>query len=516
VANTIARSPEDFIMIIDEAHRGAGVSDRARKSIMQKFITGSDADGLPPVPLVLGMSATPQRFTELLGNTTRTQRPIIITPDMVRESGLLKDLILVTCPKSAPHSDLTLLEAAAAKWKHFRDRWEKYCLNERETTIVRPVLVVQVEDGTEGILTRTPLHDVVRVIERQIGLLQTNEIVHCFQDKEEIIYGSRIIRRMDASRVQDSSEVKVVLFKTALTTGWDCPRAEVMMSFRRAKDPTSIAQLVGRMIRTPLARRIESDERLNMVELLLPHYDADALEGVLAKLRNPDDGISTEVTLKAIEYSRNPMFGEVFDHLGNLSTYSVNRAPKMSDLKRALRLAGMLVSTGIDTAADEHVRGSFTGKLRELRDEYASENSEWTKLVREGGEIEVDIASVAIGDMTVSGRRSVRMVMLGENIDKLFDAAGRKLAAGEGLHRSYWKRYHDREKPNETKLEFFAIVSEDSTSGVMEKLARIEFEKLWETNKPKIKLLSASDRARFQKLVQASGKAVLHEWELPQ
>jgi type III restriction enzyme len=298
-------------MIIDEAHRGAGVSDRARKPIMQKFITGSDADGLPPVPLVLGMSATPQRFTELLGNTTRTQRPIIITPDMVRESGLLKDLILVTCPKSAPHSDLTLLEAAAAKWKHFRDRWEKYCLNERETTIVRPVLVVQVEDGTEGILTRTPLHDVVRVIERQIGLLQTNEIVHCFQDKEEIIYGSRIIRRMDASRVQDSSEVKVVLFKTALTTGWDCPRAEVMMSFRRAKDPTSIAQLVGRMIRTPLARRIESDERLNMVELLLPHYDADALEGVLAKLRNPDDGISTEVTLKAIEYSRNPMFGEV-------------------------------------------------------------------------------------------------------------------------------------------------------------------------------------------------------------
>lgn len=199
------------------------------------------------------------------------------------------------------------------------------------------------------------------------------------------------------------------------------------------------------------------------------------------------------------------MFAEVFDHLGKLSTYSVNRAPKMSDLKRALRLAGMLVSTGIDTDADERVRGIFTAKLRELRDEYASESSEWEKLVKEGGEIEVDIASVAIGDMTVSGRRNVRMVMSGENIDKLFDAAGRKLAAGEGLHRSYWKRYHDRERPNETKLEFFAIVSEDQTSGVMEKLARIEFEKLWEANKPKIKLLSASDRARFQKLVQASG-----------
>jgi type III restriction enzyme len=133
------------------------------------------------------------------------------------------------------------------------------------------------------------LDDVVRVIERQTGELSPNEIVHCFHDKEEIQYGGRIIRRMDASRIQDSLDVKVVLFKTSLTTGWDCPRAEVMMSFRRAQDSTSIAQLVGRMVRTPLARRIESDEVLNTVELFLPHYDSDALEAVLARLRNPEE-----------------------------------------------------------------------------------------------------------------------------------------------------------------------------------------------------------------------------------
>ena len=99
VANTIAAAPEDFVLIIDEAHRGAGVSEKARKPIMQKFITGSESDGLPAVPLVLGMSATPQRFTELLGNSTRTQRPVHITPEMVRQSGLLKDLIVVTTNK---------------------------------------------------------------------------------------------------------------------------------------------------------------------------------------------------------------------------------------------------------------------------------------------------------------------------------------------------------------------------------------------------------------------------------
>ena len=125
VANTVAAAPEDFILIVDEAHRGAGVSDRARKPIMQKFITGSESDGLPAVPLVLGMSATPQRFTELLGNTDRTQRPVNITPDMVRESGLLKDLIIVTTNKGTTiESDLTHLQSATARWKHFRERWE--------------------------------------------------------------------------------------------------------------------------------------------------------------------------------------------------------------------------------------------------------------------------------------------------------------------------------------------------------------------------------------------------------
>jgi len=110
---------------------------------MQKFITGSDIDGLPAVPLVLGMSATPQRFTELLGNTTRTQRPANITPEMVRQSGLLKDLIVVTTNKEETvHSDLTHLQHAAVRWKHFRNRWDGYCIKEKEKEIVKPVLVV--------------------------------------------------------------------------------------------------------------------------------------------------------------------------------------------------------------------------------------------------------------------------------------------------------------------------------------------------------------------------------------
>jgi type III restriction enzyme len=517
VANTIAAAPGDFILIIDEAHRGAGVSERARKPIMQKFITGSETDGLPAVPLVLGMSATPQRFTELLGNTTRTQRPVNITPDMVRQSGLLKDLIIVTTNKSTTvESDLTHLQNAAVRWRHFRERWEAYCTKEKE--IVKPVLVVQVQDGTEDTLTATPLHDVVSVIQRETGPLAVNEIVHCFQDKEEIQYGGCIIRRMDASRIQDAPDVKIVLFKTALTTGWDCPRAEVMMSFRRSVDATIIAQLVGRMIRTPLARRIETDEALNIVDLFLPHYDTENLENVLNALRNPEahEGVPSEVTTQAVEYPRNPALAEVFKHLATLKTYSVNRAPKMTDLKRALRLSGMLMQEGIDEDADEQLRLKLTDRLAELRDRYIKTVNEWGNVVREGGEIEVDVTSVAIGAMNVTGRKTTRMLLSEENIDQLFDEAGRMLAAGEGLHRTYWKRFHDKTKPADSKLELFAIMRQGETLPALEKLAGTEFKKLWDAHKSTVAKLPASAKARFQQLVLASGKAVEHEWELPE
>jgi len=518
VANTIGRAPQDFVLIIDEAHRGATATDKNRTTIMQKFIVGSETDGFSPVPLVLGMSATPQRFTALLGNTNRTQRPIYISPEDVRSSGLLKDWIIVRNPKTTVTGDLTLLESAAKTWKHFTILWADYCAREKEKEVVRPILVVQIEDGSGTSISRTPLNDVVRVIERQTGPLVVNEIVHCLQDQAEIEAGGRVIRKLEASRIQESQDVKVVLFKTALSTGWDCPRAEVMMSFRRAQDQTSIAQLVGRTIRTPLARRIGTNEVLDTVELFLPHYDEDALEGVLSRLRNPDaeDGLPTRVETSTEAYPRNPSMGKVFDHLRKFPTYTVGRVPKMSDVKRTLRLAGLLVHEGVNPEADEQMRQVFISKLKELRDDLATRDPEWRTVVREGGEIEVDITQVATGQMSITGREYARMSLSGENIDQLFDATGRMLAAGEGLHRTYWKRYHDEEMPNQAKLELFTLVRQPETLSLMEKLAKQEFDDLWAKHKGDIRKLPASIRARFNMLVQASGKAAVQDWELPE
>lgn len=101
--------------------------------------------------------------------------------------------------------------------------------------------------------------------------------------------GTRKVRYIEPSKVAGDTEALIILFKTSLGTGWDCPRAEVMFSFRRAADATSIAQTIGRMVRTPLARRVEQDERLNSVDVFLPHYQRKSVEAVVRYLRDAGD-----------------------------------------------------------------------------------------------------------------------------------------------------------------------------------------------------------------------------------
>lgn len=57
-----------------------------------------------------------------------------------------------------------------------------------------------------------------------------------------------------------------------------------MMSFKVASGYTNIAQLLGRMVRTPLQKRIETDDTLNEVQLFLPNFDAVTVERVKREL----------------------------------------------------------------------------------------------------------------------------------------------------------------------------------------------------------------------------------------
>lgn len=296
--NTIEQKSDHLYLIIDEAHRGMqGREAGTATTIMQKFIKGSKE--INAFPVVIGMSATTKRFNTLVADDTdSTIRKVVITPNDVRKSGLLKDRIIVTYPeKDNVNRDMAVLQAAAGAWKDKCMHWEQYCKKQHHAP-VNPIFVVQVQNGTANKLSDTDLDECLMQIESSTGYkLQEGEVVHTFgQTTSNVIINGLNVRYEEPSRINDDEKIKVVLFKESLSTGWDCPRAETMVSFKRAVDATYIAQLLGRMIRTPMQERIQVDETLNDVRLFLPHFDAETVKQVVAELQNSEGAnIPTEV-----------------------------------------------------------------------------------------------------------------------------------------------------------------------------------------------------------------------------
>lgn len=303
--NTIKEKSDRLYFIIDEAHRGAKSKREAGTdtTIMQRFIKGYEyiENGvkrkMSPMPVVLGMSATAARFNTLIGDTNSTLHRCIITPDEVRASGLLKDRIVITYPDDATrNNDMVLLEAATEEWDKKCRRWYQY-YTEQKSARVDPVFVIQVQPGHGNVLSDTDLDDVIAKIEEKLGTrFHEGEVVHCFGSTVNLEINGLNVPHINASDIADDHRIKVVLFKEALSTGWDCPRAETMMSFRVATDATYIAQLLGRMVRTPLQSRVARDDFLNDVKLYLPHFSKQTVKDVVDELQSSEGGdIPTEI-----------------------------------------------------------------------------------------------------------------------------------------------------------------------------------------------------------------------------
>lgn len=305
LANTAREKSDRLYLIIDEAHRGMQGREASRATtIMQKFLKGSSEDKLAPMPVVIGMSATSERFNRLVEGTSSTIHKVVVTADEVRASGLLKDRIVITYPEeSSLNKDMAVLQAAADDWKEKWDHWTQYC-REQHYAYVNPVFVVQVLSSTGDRISDTDLDDCLRKIEERTGFhFSEGEVVHTFgQTSASITVNGLNVRYEEPSRIADDRNIKVVFFKENLSTGWDCPRAETMMSFRRAKDATYIAQLLGRMVRTPMQTRILVDEVLNDVHLYLPYFDAETVKKVVEELQSTEGGnIPTDIVGESLE-----------------------------------------------------------------------------------------------------------------------------------------------------------------------------------------------------------------------
>ncbi|GFZ87173.1 DEAD/DEAH box helicase [Dyella caseinilytica] len=289
IRNTIEDPDLTLYFVLDEAHRGMGnpsaASQNAKSTIVQRIINGSG--GVPGTPVVWGISATVDRFNKAMeGAQRRTTLPnVVVDPKKVQESGLIKDNIVLEIPDGVGDFDTVLVRRATDKLKASTEAWAEYARQQNESRPVIPLMVLQVPNTPDP----SDVGRALDIIYQEWPELPSGSVAHVLAEHSTQQFGARNVPHISPELVQDQKWIRVLIAKDAISTGWDCPRAEVMVSFRAASDHTHITQLLGRMVRAPLARRVPSNDRLNSVDCLLPKFDKKTVEAVVEALITGND-----------------------------------------------------------------------------------------------------------------------------------------------------------------------------------------------------------------------------------
>ena len=378
LANTIEAEGRTLYMVLDEAHRGMQpVKDRT--TIVQRLINGHGST--PPIPVVLGISATVERFEEAMkGASNRIALPSVeVDSALVQASGLLKDDIVLSIPAESGTFDTVLLARAVEKLRVSTRAWRDYTSSQPDTDLVEPLLVVQMDDkpSTED-LSRT-----VTTIFKAWPELPENCVANVFGEHQDLHIAGYDVPYLEPQKVQDQTWCRVLLAKTAISTGWDCPRAEVLVSFRPASDPTYITQLLGRMIRTPLARRIPGNELLNSVDCLLPFFNKETakniaemlMSGATGKDSDTGGGEGRRVLFDPVDLAANPAIPDVvWSKFASLPTFTIPKG-KVKPIKRLTALAATLAKDQIRekpvTEAENLLCSALDGRAVQFKEQVA-------------------------------------------------------------------------------------------------------------------------------------------------
>lgn len=351
IRNTVEDPDLTLYLVLDEAHRGMRdgglVTATGRPTIVRNLINGSGS--IPGIPVVWGISATAQRFNAAVEGMQGhdTLRAVQVDSQKVQDSGLIKDTIDLDVPTEIGDFATALLKRGTEKLRDISKAWADYAEQQEEAQSVVPLMVLQVPNNPNTNEIATWLD----VVFEAWPDLPEDCIANVFGEHKLEKFGRYSVPYISPERVQESDHVRILLAKDAISTGWDCPRAEVMVSFRSATDKTHITQLLGRMVRTPLARRIPGNDRLNAVDCLLPRFNKEAVEAVVTALMTGgeagEDLPLRRVLINPIEVLPNPAVPEdVWKKLVSLPSQSLPKK-QTRPVKRLTALAHELAVDGL-------------------------------------------------------------------------------------------------------------------------------------------------------------------------
>jgi len=210
-----------FKIIVDESHQNDTIK---ADEIIDYFKTDK----------IIRCSATPKNYKNVF--------MIEIPEEVVISEGLIKKLLIINenFEQSISVDDQIayLLNKAIKKQQEIHSE----LLNRKIE--VNPLIIVQLPNKSDALLERVELY-----LDSKGITYENNQLAVWLSDKKQNLEG---ISEADAEPI-------VVIIKQAVATGWDCPRAQILVKLRDNMSETFEIQTIGRIRRMPEAKHYESD-----------------------------------------------------------------------------------------------------------------------------------------------------------------------------------------------------------------------------------------------------------------
>tara|TARA_R110001632_G_scaffold232421_1_gene373170 strand:- start:8523 stop:10964 length:2442 start_codon:yes stop_codon:yes gene_type:complete len=220
----------EIILIVDESHISS------RTDLAQNII-----DIINP-KVILNISATPKYIPNRDEEDEGLAGYVRVNRNDVVEEGLIKEKIAVQTEedlKKYPNKDLDelLLELAIERQLELKQEFKELGKD------INPLVLIQLPNDDSKL--------------KESGQKTKEQIVLDYLTKKKIDVERKVALWFDGKQknmdfiTHNESDIDFMMFKQAAGTGWDCPRAHILVMFREINSASFYTQTIGRILRMP-------------------------------------------------------------------------------------------------------------------------------------------------------------------------------------------------------------------------------------------------------------------------
>ena len=234
----------NFILIIDESH----MNDSKKSQVIINYFK----EGSKDIPIIRA-SATPNDYDK---NNSKIAFIEVPEKDVIEE-GLIKKLLVINegFPVTILTNEITelegesqvsyLLDKALKKQKELRAKF----LEKGEN--INPLILVQMPNTSDALL-----EEVENWFNSHEINYENNRLAIWLSENGK----SKFSRHENLEGIEaNNAEQEALIFKMAVATGWDCPRAHILVKLRDHEGEKFEIQTFGRIRRMPTAHHFDDD-----------------------------------------------------------------------------------------------------------------------------------------------------------------------------------------------------------------------------------------------------------------